>query len=145
MSDDTLTVESILIPVLEKGLGERTFADFEQASRGEIDLHTGLTFRRTKFKMRVGIHLGRPTQAILAEGQFVRMRSAPEYADYELKVLDAKNPDSCLYEQLVAEVGKPGLIRSSWKPSEFWRKMQSSLRYLWPWGKGKVVNNDPTS
>jgi hypothetical protein len=141
MSDDTLTAENVLIPILEKGLGERTFADFEKATKGEMDLHTGLTFRRTRFKMRVGLHLNRPTQAIIAEGQFVRMRAAPEYADYELRVLDAQKPDSCLYEQLVAVVGKHTDRR--WRPINWVQKTSMAAWRLMI--RGKATDDAQTS
>ena len=142
MSDEALTVGSLVIPALEQALGERAFANFEETTKGEILLNTGLTFRRTKFKMRIGLHLNRPTQAIIAEGHFVRMRAAPEYADYELKVLDANNPDNCLYEQLIAEVaGKSG---GGWLPrirKKFWSVWSGTI-----WHKrGGVISNDPTS
>jgi len=101
------------VAALEKALGERSFPDFEQAPKGQIDIHAG-SFKRTKFKMRIGLHLQRPTQAIIADGHFVRMRAAPEYVDYELKVLDANNPDNCPYEQLVAEVGS--FTGKRWRP-----------------------------
>lgn len=126
MSDEAVTVENVLLPVLEKALGDIPFSKFEEETRGELRLRTGLGLRHTKFRMRVGLHLGRPTQAIIAEGVFVRMRAAPEYADFELKVLDANNPDVCLYEQLVAEVGKPGLTKA-WRPTDIYRRFKQLL------------------
>lgn len=144
MNDETITVDPTLIPTLEKALGERTFIDFEQITKGEMQLHAG-GFGRTTFKMRVGLHLGRPTQAIIAQGCFVRMRAATEYADYELKVLDANNPDVCLYEQLVAEVGQPGLAER-WRPTNIYRWFKTNWggTTIW-WRKGGVISNDPTS
>lgn len=49
-------------------------------------------------RMRVGLHMGRPTQAIMAEGHFLRIRAArPEFAVAYLKKLDPQYPDTCLY------------------------------------------------
>jgi hypothetical protein len=136
MSEETLTVESATLPILQKALGETTFSKFEENPKGELKIHTGLNFRATKFKMRVGLHLGRPTQAIIAEGQFVKMRAAPEYADYELRVLDANNPDACLYEQLIAEVG----------PTKRWNPIRSLGSKIWGILRtNKVITDDPTS
>ena len=50
-----------------------------------------------RFCMRVGEHLRRPTMAIIAAGQFVRLRHAQEYEQFELNRLDPENPDACLY------------------------------------------------
>ena len=141
MSNEALTVDSLVIPALERALGERSFANFESDAKGELLLNTGLTFKRTKFKMRIGLHLNRPTQAIIAEGHFIRMRAAPEYADYELKVLDANHPDNCLYEQLIAEVANRS--GGGWLPrvrKKFWSVLGGLT-----WSKGKVISNDPTS
>jgi len=116
--------------------------EFSKLNNGTIEL------QGIQFKLRVGLHLGRPTQVIIAEGQFIRMRAAPEYADHELKVLDAKNPDNCLYEQLtaeIAEVDKPWLVRSEWKPNEWSHRIWNRFRNLGSWVKGKVIKDDPTT
>ena len=49
------------------------------------------------FSMRVGLHLKRPTQAIMGAGQFIKMRSAGNATGRTLKVLDPTMPDRCIY------------------------------------------------
>lgn len=63
-----------------------------------------------RFCLRVGLHLGKPTQAIMCEGQFVRIRRYDHTCDLEaLKVLDPTDPDKALYH------------RKGWKPpAERW-------------------------
>ncbi len=68
-----------------------TWEMFEAKQRGELVIG-GYTFA-----MRVGLHLKRPTQAIMAAGQFVRMRSAGNATGRDLKVLDPAMPGNCLY------------------------------------------------
>lgn len=46
--------------------------------------------------MRVGLFMNRPTQAIQANGKFVKMRLAPRFRNHDLDILNPKD-DKCLY------------------------------------------------
>lgn len=52
-----------------------------------------------EFKLRVGLFLGHPTKAIIAEGLFVKMAAALEFpaSGFALDLLDPTNPKTCLY------------------------------------------------
>jgi hypothetical protein len=51
------------------------------------------------FYMRVGLHLGRPTQAIFSHGKFLRIRREKRFEGCDLKKIDPNKPDECLYEE----------------------------------------------
>ncbi len=55
-------------------------------------------FRLCRFSMRVGLHLRRPTQVIITQGTFIKMRPAKRFENLPLKTIDVNNPDGCLYE-----------------------------------------------
>ena len=80
---------------LEKLLSKHTYDEFEKQPSGDLLIGGVL------FSMRVGLFMGRPMQAIQADGQFVRMRPAPKrlipFTKFEFKVLDCKDRDACLY------------------------------------------------
>lgn len=73
-----------------------TFEDFEDApSRSGNIRRDGIAFT-----MRVGLHLGAPSQAIMARGQFLKVRRAPKFANqngggYVLHPLNPNQPDRC--------------------------------------------------
>ena len=87
------TADDLIADYLTDLLGTLSFPSFEAADNGEI------TLLGTKFYMRIGKFLGQPTQAIIAEGQFVKMQhTTVHYDKNDLKVIDPKDPDSSLYE-----------------------------------------------
>lgn len=51
------------------------------------------------FEMRVGLHLDRPTQAIMSCGHFIKLRRDNRWEQYRsfLGVLDPEHPNHCLY------------------------------------------------
>lgn len=65
--------------------------DFSKINNGTIRVEN------IDFKLRVGLHMKRPMRAIIAIGQFVRVKAAPEFAEYPLKLLTPDAPDTCLY------------------------------------------------
>lgn len=86
------------IEELERILGQfhYTWEHFEANECGEIKIKDPMWGENT-FKMRIGLHMGRPTQAIMAIGSFVKLRAAPKYGQYVLAKLDPQYPDDCLY------------------------------------------------
>ena len=56
------------------------------------------------FYMRVGLHMKRPMQVIIAEGNFVRMRVEKRWLEWQpqFKTIDPKNPKESLYEKISA-------------------------------------------
>lgn len=68
-----------------------TWEQFEANKLGELVV-AGYTFR-----MRVGLHLQRPVQAIIGASQFIKIRSAGNCEGMRLKVLDPDDPSVCLY------------------------------------------------
>lgn len=52
-----------------------------------------------QFYMRVGLHLGRPTQAIFSNGKFLRIRREKRFDGCDFKKIDPNKPDECLYEE----------------------------------------------
>ena len=92
MSDEIKAGVSVLRKYLTDALGESPYSAFEQNDTAD------LTIKGIKFSMRIGTYMGRPMQAIIALGVFVRMREATEYAGCILNPLDPKNPTNSLYE-----------------------------------------------
>ena len=78
---------------------------FEDTDDGNIEI----------FSMRVGTHLGRPTQAVMAEGHFLKIRARPDFAGYQLKRLDPSNPDECLYPPRANKMYIPSQAKL-WRP-----------------------------
>ena len=87
------TSDEVISDYLTELLGTLTFKHFEAITSGEV------TLLGTTFYMRIGTFLGVPTQAIIAEEQFVKMqqRTDIDTTRYELKPLDPKDPSSCFY------------------------------------------------
>jgi hypothetical protein len=96
---------------------DMTWAHFESTIRGEIPLHFKGFRERILIKMRVGLHMGKPMQALIADDQFIRMRAAPEYADCKLTKLDPLFPDKCLYIDNRVFTSKG---HKFWKPYKNW-------------------------
>jgi len=86
------TSDDLITDYLTDLLGTLSFPSFEAAEAGEI------TLLGTRFYMRIGKFLGQPSQAIIAEKQFVKMRHVTEYDKNDLKVLEVSDPDCCLYD-----------------------------------------------
>jgi len=82
----TLPVEE-----LEALIKDLRWEHFEADPLGQIQVGNKL------FCMRIGIHMNRPVQAIIADGQFVRMRSAEFYDDKKLHKIDPDRLAECLY------------------------------------------------
>lgn len=76
---------------LEALIKDYRWEHFEADPLGQIQVGNKL------FCMRVGIHMDRPVQAIIADGQFVRMRSADFYKDKQLQKIDPERLAECLY------------------------------------------------
>jgi len=92
---------------------DMTWAHFESTARGEIPLHFKGFRERILIRMRVGLHMGKPMQALIADDKFIRMRAAPEYENYKLLKLDPLFPDKCLYSDNRVWVSKG---HKFWKP-----------------------------
>lgn len=93
-----------------------TWAHFESNNRGEIPLRLK-GFRETiLIRMRVGLHMGKPMQALIADDQFIRMRSVPEYESYSLNKLEPEWPDKCLYKPSGLGYLTSGKNLKIWKP-----------------------------
>jgi|HubBroStandDraft_4_1064222.scaffolds.fasta_scaffold145498_2 hypothetical protein len=93
------TSDEVITAWLNELLGSVSWPQFEATENGN------LTILNTKFSMRIGIFMTMPTQAIFAEGMFLRMRQRKEFDTKDLRTLIADNIDSCLYK------GNP-----RWKP-----------------------------
>ncbi|RPI87193.1 MAG: hypothetical protein EHM40_23150 [Chloroflexi bacterium] len=104
------------IDELERLISHVTWDDFERTDLGEFTV--GYVPPREmepvfiKFCMRVGLHMNRPFQAVIADNQFVRLRAAPEYNNHNLKRLVAAHPAACLYTPRV----RTGVQRALWNP-----------------------------
>jgi len=96
---------------LEEMINDLRWEHFESEMWGQIQIS------KIIFAMRVGLHMDRPTQAVMAEGQFVRMRSADYWKDFMLTKLD---PDR-LYESLYFLRGGQSVnsaMDTLWRPKE---------------------------
>jgi hypothetical protein len=93
------TSDEVITAWLNKLLGSVSWQQFEATEDGN------LTILNTKFSMRIGIFMTMPTQAIFAQGMFLRMRHRKEFDVKDLRTLIADNIDGCLYK------GNP-----RWKP-----------------------------
>ena len=88
------TSDQVIGDWLERLLGTLSYPQFETVKDGNI------TIMQTKFSMRVGKWLGRPTQAIMAHGQFVKLHTFIDvkHNKENLKLLNPDRPDDCLYD-----------------------------------------------
>jgi hypothetical protein len=93
------TSDEVITAWLNELLGSVSWQQFEATEDGN------LTILNTKFSMRIGIFMTVPTQAIFAQGVFLRMRHRKEFDVKDLYTLIADNIDGCLYK------GSP-----RWKP-----------------------------
>lgn len=80
-------------------INDISWDEFRQTDEGNIWVHAPTLFDETlvKFSYRVGLHLKRPMEAIMAQGLFIRMRGTKDYDAFELSRLDPENPDTCYY------------------------------------------------
>jgi hypothetical protein len=85
------TSDDVISAYLSDLLGTLSFESFEAAENATI------TLMKTKFYLRIGVFLGVPSKAIIAEQQFVKMQHCDGYDKADLKVLDPKDPNTCLY------------------------------------------------
>ena len=90
---------------LEALIKDLRWEHFEADHLGQIQVGNKL------FCMRVGIHMSRPVQAIVCEGQFVRMRSAEFYEDRRLHKIDPERLAECLYMDTQQQASWP-----KWRP-----------------------------
>lgn len=86
------------VKYLDDLLGAVSYPSFETVKSGNISVGGIL------FQMRLGLHLKRPIQAIMACNQFIRMRRITNIGLSEHEVvsqikqdLDATNPDNCWF------------------------------------------------
>lgn len=90
-----ITDPSQMVSYYEELLEGREFAFFEELHNGDWWI------KSVKFQMRVGLHMGHPTQVIIANGQFIKVRPWGYDDDYyfarPLHKIDASDPDECLY------------------------------------------------
>jgi len=89
---------------LEALIKDLRWEHFEADPMGQIQVKGKL------FCMRVGLHMDRPVQAIICDGQFVRIRSAEYYQDKKLHKLDPERLAESVYMEAVGQ-GWPG-----WRP-----------------------------
>jgi hypothetical protein len=90
---------------LRKLLDGKKWRDFENTVHGTI------TIDGIDFHMRVGLFACRPMQVIIANSQFIRMRSAPQYEKMLLVTLDPRKPEATMYTWL-----DDGAPIKMWKP-----------------------------
>ena len=103
---------------LEALIKDLRWEHFEADPLGQIQVGNKL------FCMRVGIHMSRPVQAIVCEGQFVRMRSAEFYEDRKLHKIDPERLAECLYMDVQQHAGWP-----KWRPFMMdQNKLQNEMR-----------------
>lgn len=95
------TSDEVITAWLNELLGSVSWPQFEATENGD------LMILNTKFSMRIGIFMTMPTQAIFAQGMFLRMRHRKEFDVKDLHTLIADKIDACLYR------GRP-----SWKPKK---------------------------
>jgi hypothetical protein len=109
-----LTAEELKRMIKQAG---HSWAHFESTSRGELVVIRKGFREKILIKMRIGLHMGLSTQALIADDQFIKIRSRPDFDDYVLKKLDPLWPDKCLYgsvtEHLLSRVYK----RMEWRPN----------------------------
>lgn len=88
-----------------------------------------LDTREWVFVMRVGVHLGRSTQAIMSCGHFIRLRKDDRWEGWPLNVLDPSNPDGCIYYNYNTTVNIRG-----WCPQRSYEgtTYATSLPVTWP-------------
>jgi hypothetical protein len=88
----TGTSDEVITAWLNELLGSVSWPQFEATENGD------LLILNTKFSMRIGTFLGVPSQAIIAQGQFLRMQHRKDFIGFqELVPLIAEAPDKSLY------------------------------------------------
>lgn len=112
---------------LERLISSITWDDFEKTDLGEFTVGYVPPGEQEplfiKFSMRVGLHMNRPFQVVIADKQFVRLRAAPAYTGHVLKRLFAADPNYCLYTPRV----RTGFnSRPLWQPEELAESVRSS-------------------
>jgi hypothetical protein len=85
------------IGILEKMIEPLDWDDFQAIPDGNIHYWNERT-GTVCFYYRVGLHMKRPMEAIMAKGQFIRFRPAPDLANFHLERLDPDNVNNCLYD-----------------------------------------------
>ena len=69
---------------------------FREPNDGNLHVWDGQQLIR--FAYRIGLHLKRPMQAVMAKGHFIKMVAVPEFEPYYLARLDPENVDATLYK-----------------------------------------------
>lgn len=92
------------VEALEALIKDLRWEHFEANDLGQIEVGGKL------FCMRIGIHMNRPVQAIICDGQFVRMRSADFYGNKILLKIDPERLSESLYIEATTQ-GWP-----KWRP-----------------------------
>ena len=86
---------------------------FEITEQGDLTLG-GITYR-----MRIGLYLNKPIQAIMVHDQFVRIKELPANHNYMLDKLEPSKAVSCLYRNRRITVRSSGIIKAgtlTWRP-----------------------------
>ena len=94
--------DPISLEELHKLAEPYSWDDFEDTNDGHIKVPLGSTDPLGQsFYMRVGLHMKRPMQVLIAEGNFIRMRSEKRWPEWlpQFKQLDPKEPSGCIYQK----------------------------------------------
>jgi len=126
------------IDELEQLISNLTWEDFEKTDWGELTIGYVPPHQKEpifiKFCMRVGLHMNRPFQAVIAVSQYVRLRAAPQYTGYKLHRLNASHPSGCWYTPRIRAGSES---RPLWKPEDpegettTWHSYTTSYQANW--------------
>jgi hypothetical protein len=76
------------------------------------------------FYMRLGLYMGRPTQAIFSCGKFVRFRKPLlDFSAYPLVKIDPHDPQGSLYRNPYSQYNNFGTNHTPLSPCEHWNPM----------------------
>ncbi len=109
MASELLIGPGVTLEYCQMLAEEVPFERFEETFSGDIGIGD------TIFKMRIGLHMQRPMQAIIAHRQFIKMRPETRFNERRLLTLDALSPDTCLYNK-------------SWSPDPLYTQGQMNER-----------------
>ena len=81
-----------VVEYLQKMLGAFPWPAFEAIQTGNMSIEG------VDYKLRLGLHMKQPRQAIVALGYFVKMKPAPDPIKANIVTdLDPNDPDKCLF------------------------------------------------
>jgi len=96
-------IEPLSLEELHSLLKPYNWDDFEATQDGYLPIaQQPADPEGISFYMRVGLHMKRPMQVIIAEGNFVRMRAEKRWPEWQpqFKTIDPKNPKESLYKKI---------------------------------------------